>query len=147
MKRALSLTVPLSLGLIVAASALITSRSACACVSSAQVVAMAAGYSPSWEEAPEIDYRKIEAGLKQRLIGQKPNSNMLFPSEQFGCNWTDSTSMNCFVPTHESWAIAKGWLVQFKIAPDGTLIDVSVSKHWGHRPNNSFKPTPLRGAA
>jgi hypothetical protein len=147
MRKSFALVVPLGLALIAGASALVTSTAACACLSSAQVVAMAAGLNPSWEEASEIDHKEIEVGLKQNFVGQKLDPRELFPSEHFGCTTTSSVSMECFAPTHESWALSRGWFVKLQLASDGTVVDISVTTRWGLRPNNSFKPTPLLGAA
>ena len=127
------------------ASALVTSPSACACLSSAQVVAFAAGLNVSWVEAAELSAAQVELGLQRHLVGRIPDPRELFPSKDFGCTTSARATVECFVETDQSWALAKGWLVTLERAPDGTITRALVVTTWRHRPNNSFNPMPLRG--
>jgi len=120
----------LGVAAIVGASALLTSPTACACLSSAQVVARSAGLTPDWEEAAELDPKIIERGLQAELVGHRPYPRQLFPSTEFGCKETTRETTECFVRTRDSWLIAKGWLVVLQHDPSGAVRNVTVSNSW-----------------
>ena len=119
-----------SVAALIGVSALLTSPSACSCHSPAQVVANAAGLQPSWQEAAALDPHQIEIGLKANLVGEHLDPRSLFPSKEFGCLKSDSGATECFVPTHESWLLSKGWLVRLRISPNGAVKSAQVSSTW-----------------
>src|SRR5690606_15352595 len=116
-----------------------------ACLSSAQVVAQAAGITVDWNEAAELSPSQIQAGLQQHFVGRNPDPRELLPSKAFGCTEPVSPLVECFVETNHSWLLSKGWLIKLDRAADGTVVRARVSNTWRHRPNNSFNPMPLRG--
>ncbi len=105
---------------------------ACGCVSSAEIVASAAGLSASAVPAEELSAEAVEAGLRARLLGQRPDPRALFPSRDLGCTDDGNGATQCYVPTHRSWLLARGWLVTLRQQADGTVVsvDVASSHRW-----------------
>ena len=131
---ALAITTPAAVALLVGVSALLTSPSTCACLSSAQVVARTAGFNPSWAEAANLSGAKIENGLQQNLVGRTLDERWLFPSSTFGCTTPTADTVECFVETSKSWALSKGWLVRLTHDPQGAITKASVTDTWRAAP-------------
>lgn len=128
--RASALTAFLVVASATLASAMLFSPAACACVSAAQLVASAAGISESWDDASGIAPADIEAGLRSNLVGQRPHDLSPFPSQFPGCEPAGSSKQECFVETHKSWLITRGWLITIQRKEDGTITQLSVAASW-----------------
>jgi len=115
---------------IVGASALFTSPTACACLTSAQVVAHTAGLTPDWREAAELDPKVVERGLRAALVGHQPYQHQIFPSAELGCREIASKMTECFIGTSDSWLMVKGWVIQLQHDQSGVVRNVAVSTSW-----------------
>jgi hypothetical protein len=130
--RAVAATAGTVAAVVLLAASFFGFSTACACVSSAEIVASAAGLSTTDLPAEDLTAAEVEAGLRARFVGRRPDPRAVFPSRDVGCTDDGKGSTQCYVPTHRSWLLARGWLVRLRQQPDGTIVSVDVesSRRW-----------------
>ena len=144
MTKMLLLSTSTVAALAVGIAALMFSPATCSCVSAADSYTSYA-YLPSGRY--ELSADLLQAGLWQQLREEKLQLGQGPLSERYGCVQSEPHIVDCHLVYESSILLDRGYDFEYVFNPNGYLRSIRVKKFTGLRPNNSFKPRPLRGSA
>ena len=125
-------------------AALSFSPAACSCLSAADSYLMYAQLPPGHYE---ISAGLLQAGLWQNLKGEKLTFGDHALREMYGCVQSEPHIVDCHLVFESSALLSRGYDFEYVFEPSGYLRSIRVKEFTELRPNNSFKPRPLRGSA